>query len=68
MTSGVAAGYSGNYHLDIVPCGQAGVEVNPEMIEAAVDALLSYYSDELQDRAEDVVLDVFRAMAAASTR
>lgn len=46
---------------------QAGAEigVTPEMIEAGVAALTSWYSDEIQGEAESVVREILQAALAA---
>ncbi len=45
----------------------ADVEITPEMIEAGVGELLTFYSDEIFDCAECVVKKVYRAMATAES-
>ena len=44
---------------------QAGVEIEitPEMIEAGVEKLLGFYSDEIFDSADVVVAEAYKAMA-----
>ena len=56
------------WHRAAVEKRQAGaqVEITPEIIEAGVATMLEYYSDDLQDAAEQVVRDVFSAMISAS--
>ena len=45
-----------------------GIEITPEMLEAGVGELLSFFSEDLSDTPEPIVADIYRAMASLAPR